>query len=102
MVQLLRRFRGQVEQQASGFALVRYDDLQQDIESEVPLREWFRVPGAPASDPAAVLTADPVHGEPGYLLRPEPPAEVCPRAWFNAPNVVLCSWLGCVQPSAVL
>ena len=72
-----RRFRGQLLRQAGGFALVRYDDLQQDADSERPLQEWFLVPGAAGHDAAAVSTDDPVHEQPGYLLRPEPPAEVC-------------------------
>ncbi len=73
----LRRFRGKVLRQAGGFALVSYDDLQQDAGSEQPLLEWFLVPGSAGHDAAAVSTDDPIHEESGYLLRPEPPAEVC-------------------------
>ena len=75
-----RRFRGKVLRQAGGFALVGYDDLQQNADSDQPLLEWFLVPGAAGHDAAAVSTDDPVHEEPGYLLRPEPPAEVCSAA----------------------
>ena len=89
-------------QHAGGFALVRYDDLQQDAEGEEPLLEWFRVPGSAAFDPAAVPTAAPVHEEPGYLLRPEPPDEVCimpsdPLHISTHPGLNV----GSTQPSAV-
>ncbi len=72
-----RRFRGKVLRQAGGFALVSYDDLQQDADGEQPLLEWFLVPGSAGHEAAAVSTDDPIHEEPGYLLRPDPPAEVC-------------------------
>ena len=72
----LRRFGGQVVQQARGFALVRYDELHEDAEGEQPLQEWFLVPGAADHDVAGLRTKKPVHEEPGYLIRPEPPAKV--------------------------
>ena len=71
-----RRFRGKVLRQAGGFALVSHDDLL-DADSAQPLLEWFLVPGAAGHEVAAVSTDDAIHEEPGYLLRPEPPAEVC-------------------------
>jgi hypothetical protein len=71
-----RRFRGRVLRQAGGFALVQYDDLHQDTEGEQPLLEWFPIPGAAAAGAATVPTSDPVHEDPAYLLRPEPPDEV--------------------------
>ena len=89
----LRRFRGKVLRQAGGFALVSYEDLQQDTDSAQPLLEWFLVPGATGHNAAAVTTDDPVHEEPGYLLRPEPPAEVCSHVARAISNTLVVNTL---------
>jgi hypothetical protein len=64
-----------------GFALVEFDALHEDEESNTLLREWFPLPGpGPAADPvagAAAARGHHFHTDLTNMLRPKPPQEVC-------------------------
>ena len=79
-------FAAGVAQLCASHALVSYADLQ-DEGSGASLQEWFPLPGmGPGGLSAAAAGGKRVHAQPGYMLRPAPPAEV-PRPVFHGMQV---------------
>lgn len=62
----------------SGYALVRYDELDMDDEATEKLAEWFPLPGGrPPRTKASLPGPYQQHTAPEYVLRPQPPPQVC-------------------------
>lgn len=82
-----------------GYALVQYDALFDDEAGTTHLHEWFPVPApGPAADTEAGRAAADgfaFHSEPGYCLRPKPPAEVTGRGRAARVLGSAGSWSAC-------
>jgi hypothetical protein len=67
-------FSGVVRQTAQNHALVSYDEL--DDEDESQLQEWFPLPGAAQPSDHSIAGAFTVHTLPMFKMRPRPPEHV--------------------------
>ena len=102
-------FAGSIAQLCASHALVSYADLEDEANGG-PLQEWFLLPGVSTGQlSASAAGGKRVHVEPGYMLRPTPPAEVpwptsCASRIVHEPDAGpwLCSFIKLSAPSVLL
>lgn len=69
-------FAGAIRQLQHGFALVEYEELMNEDDTSLHLKEWFALPRANAADAEKLGSEYTAHTGSEFQIRPPPPTQV--------------------------